>query len=85
MSNEPPRRLIEIGTFPSGFDATFIDGPDPVGVMLADAIRKDDLAKAEAERTRLAAIAGVARMKNTRRAVTMRRFKRALRLVGIRR
>jgi F0F1-type ATP synthase epsilon subunit len=77
MTDEPPRRLIEIGTFPSGFDATFIDGPDPVGVMIADAIRKDDLAKAEAERQRQAAIADAERAKATRRTRALRRLTKA--------
>jgi hypothetical protein len=60
MSDEP--RLIEIGVLPSGYADTFIDGVDPVSVMIADAIRKDDLAKAEAEaeRVRQAAIADAA-------------------------
>jgi hypothetical protein len=67
MTDEPPpRRLIEIGTFPSGYDSTFIDGPDPVATMIADAIRKDNLAKAEAERARQAVVDEAERAKAPR-------------------
>ena len=77
MADEPPRRLIEIGTLPTGYGDTFIDGVDPVSVMIADAIRRDDLAKAEVERQRQAAIADAERAKATRRARALRRLTKA--------
>lgn len=78
MSDEPRRTFI--GVLPSGHADTFVDGIDPVGAMIADAIRKDDLAKAEVERQRLAAIADAERARLTKKALGMRRLKRALRL-----
>ena len=33
-----PRRIY-VGVLPSGYADTFVDGTDPVGVMIADAIR----------------------------------------------
>jgi hypothetical protein len=82
MSNEPPRRLIEIGTFPSGFDATFIDGRDPVAVALDDATARLDAEKAEAERTRLAQAADVERVQRTKRAKVMRKLGKVLKMVA---
>jgi hypothetical protein len=77
--SDPPR-LIPIGVFPSGYADTYVDGVDPVAVMIADAIRKADLAKAEAERVRLALIADQERARRTKRARAMRHLRKALRL-----
>jgi hypothetical protein len=78
--SDPPRRLIEIGVLPTGYADTFVaGGVDPVAAMIADAIRKDDLAKAEAERIRLAAIADIERARRTRAARSRRRLTRVLR------
>jgi hypothetical protein len=77
MSDEP-RRLIQIGVLPTGYADTYIDGVDPVSVMITDAIRKDDLAKAEAERQRLAQAADIERARKTKLARARRRIRKAL-------
>jgi hypothetical protein len=84
--SDAPRRLIEIGTLPSGFDATFIaeGGADPLAVMLREANARLDREHAEAERVRMLAIADVERARSTRSARAARRFRRALRLIGFR-
>jgi hypothetical protein len=47
---DPPRRLIEVGVFPTG-SAVFIDGVDPLAILIADANAKLDAEHCEAERT----------------------------------
>jgi hypothetical protein len=52
---EPPRRLIEVGVFPTGSDV-FIDGVDPFTVLVNDAIARMDAERAAAaEKARQAA------------------------------
>jgi hypothetical protein len=77
--SDAPRRLIEIGTYEGGLTHLIVPRE-----ALARAEQKLAAERAEAERVRLAALADIARVKNTRRVMTMRRFKRALRLVGMR-
>ena len=78
-TGDEPRRLVEIGVIPSGYDAMYIDGPDPVSAMIAEASARLDREAAEAERVRLAAIADHERVRKTRRARTMRHLMRAIR------
>jgi hypothetical protein len=78
MSDEP--RRIFVGVLPSGVDATFIDGVDPLVAMIDDATARLDRMREEDERARLAQIADIERMRNTRRARAARRFKSALRM-----
>jgi hypothetical protein len=80
MSDAEPRRTY-IGTFPAGYGDTFIDGVDPARIMLGDAVRRADEARAAEELRRKAAIADIERAKDTRAARTRRRFARALRAV----
>jgi hypothetical protein len=75
---EPRRRLVEIGTLPAGYDATFASGVDPLAVMLREGAARLDAERAEAERARLAGIAEIDRAKDARRARIARRFRRAL-------
>lgn len=72
-----PRRIF-VGVLPSGVDATFVDGVDPVSIMVREANAALDRESAEAERVRLAQAADVERMRTTRRARAARRFRRAL-------
>jgi hypothetical protein len=75
-----PRRIF-VGVLPSGADAVFTDGVDPVGIMLRDANAALDRERAaEGERARLATAIDAERMARTRRARTMRRFRKVLRL-----
>jgi hypothetical protein len=81
---EEPRRLIEIGTLPSGYDSTFVSegGVDPVAVMLRAAEQKLDAERA-AEAKALAAKADDAeRLRRTKEARVMRRLGKALRAAG---
>jgi hypothetical protein len=78
--SEPPRRLIEVGTFPSGYAHTFVDGADPLVIALEAAHAKLDAEAREAERIRLAQIADIERVKNTRRARAAKRLRQALKL-----
>ena len=48
---------IYVGTFPTGVDATFVDGVDPAALMLREASAALDRERAEAEKARLAQIA----------------------------
>ena len=76
------RRLIEIGVIPSGAELFFEGNIDPAVAVVADGIRKADLARAGGERARLAAALDVERVKATRRAIGMRRLRKALTLIG---
>ncbi len=62
---DEPRRIV-VGMLPSGGEI-FIDGPDPIAIMLREANARLDAERAEAERARLAA--DIERAKNTRRAL----------------
>jgi hypothetical protein len=82
---EPPRKLIEIGTFGgSSADELFSANGDIVGVMLRDAIARADAARAAEEKARLSAAADAervqARAAGTRRARAARRLRQALKL-----
>ena len=81
MTDDAPRR-IEIGTIPAGYDSIFIaeGGVDPLAIMIREGHARLDAERAEAERVRLAALADIERVKNTRRARAARRFKRALQM-----
>lgn len=72
---------ILIGVIPTGTDVHLF-GEDIAAAarMLDDAHRRADLARAEAERVRLSAIADIERTKSTRKARAARRFKRALKM-----
>ena len=79
-----PRRLIEIGTIPGGFDSIFIgeNGVDPLAVMIREGNAKLDRI-AEEERQRDAArLADIGRARNTRRARVARRLKQAMKAFG---
>ena len=82
MTDEAPRRMIEVGTLPSGYDSMFIaeGGVNPLAVMVRDANARLDAERAEAERKRLAALADIARVQNTRRARAAKRLRQALRM-----
>jgi hypothetical protein len=69
---------IFVGVLPTGAE-TFTDGADPVTIMLNDAIRAADAERAADEKARLTANADETRIRNTRRAMAMRRFRKALR------
>jgi hypothetical protein len=85
MSENELRRVF-VGYLPAGGVTYVAEGEvDPVATLIADANAKLDRQHAEAERVRLAAIADVERAKSTRSASAARRFRRALRLIGIRR
>ena len=75
---------IYVGTFPTGVDATFVDGVDPAALMLREASAALDRERAEAEKARLAQIADQARARNTRLARARRRFQKALALCRFR-
>jgi hypothetical protein len=79
MSDEP--RRVFVGYLPTA-DALFVgEGEvDPVARLIADANAKLDAERTEAERVRLAALADIERVKNTRRARAAKRLRQALRM-----
>jgi hypothetical protein len=71
--SETPRRLIEIGTLPRAGEI-FVDGADPIAIMLREADAKlasERAAKAKAAASR---VADEERTKAMRRARISRRF-----------
>jgi hypothetical protein len=77
-----PRRMIEIGTLPSGFDATFIgeNGVDPLAVMIREGnARLDRIAEEERQRE-AARLADIERLASTKRARVRRRLGKALKM-----
>jgi hypothetical protein len=57
---DSPRRLIEIGVLPSGYTDIFVDGVDPVAVMVREANERLERERVAAEKARQAtAIADV--------------------------
>ena len=78
---DAPRRLVEVGTFPTA-SVIFVDGDDPARLMLRDAGARLDRERAEAEKARLAQAADGERVRNTARARSMRRLRRALAAAG---
>jgi hypothetical protein len=79
MSEE--RRRIEVGVLPRASEI-FVDGVDPLTIMLRDANARLDAERAEADRARLIAVAGAARMANTKRARMARRFRKILKVLA---
>jgi hypothetical protein len=77
MTADEPRRIF-VGVLPSGHDAVFVDGPDPVAVLIAEASRKADAERAEAERQQRAAALDIERVRRTKLARARKRLKRAL-------
>jgi hypothetical protein len=79
--NEPKR--IFVGYLPTA-DAVFVgEGEvDPVARLITDANAKLDAERAVAERVRLAALADIKRVKNTRRARARRRVEKALKVLA---
>ena len=63
MTMTEPRRLIEIGVFPSGAEIFFEGNVDPAAVAIREGIARADRARAEAEAARLAAISDAERMR----------------------
>jgi hypothetical protein len=51
---EPTRRLIEIGILPSGYADIFVDGVDPVAIMVREANERLERERAAAEKARQA-------------------------------
>ena len=82
MTDEP-RRLVQVGSFPTSGAEIFIGGVDPVAIMVREANARLDAERAEAERARLSASADAertkARMRGTRTARAASRLRRALR------
>jgi hypothetical protein len=74
-----PQRLIEIGTLPSGFDATFIaeGGVDPLAVMIREGNARLDAERAAEAKALAAKAADLERVRNTKRARALRRLTRA--------
>jgi hypothetical protein len=70
------RRFVYLGSFEGGLPNTFEIPAEPLRKIEAGL----DAERAEAERVRLAALADIERVKNTRRARAMRRLTRALKL-----
>jgi hypothetical protein len=77
MTSDEPRRIF-VGVLPSGHDAVFVDGPDPVSAMVREAASKLDAERQEAERKQKAAALDAERLANTRRARARRRIRKAL-------
>lgn len=77
-----PRRLIEIGTLPAGYNSTFVaeGAADPLAIMIAEGNARLDRIAAEERQREAARLADIERAKNTRRARAARRLKRALRM-----
>ena len=71
---EPGRILV--GVLPTAGEI-FVDGVDPVAVMVREAGAALDAERDAEQRRRLAQAADVERMRDTRRARAMRRLKRA--------
>jgi hypothetical protein len=83
--NDTPRKLIEIGTVPSGTELFVTEGEiDPIAIMLRQAGETLDRERAEAERKRLSAIADIERAQRTKRARSLRRLMRAFRAFAAR-
>jgi hypothetical protein len=82
MSDEPRRRLIEIGTMPSGYDDVFLGegAADPLAAMLREGNARLDAEHAARAKALAAKAADAERAKATRRALTMRRLGRALKM-----
>jgi hypothetical protein len=78
MSADEPRRLIFVGVLPSGHDAVFADGPDPVAAMVREAGAALDRERAEAERQQKTAALDAERARRTKLARARKRLKRAL-------
>jgi hypothetical protein len=70
------RRFVFLGSFEGGLPHTFEIPEEPLRKIEV----RLDAERAEAERVRLAALADIERVRNTRSARTMRRFKRALQM-----
>jgi hypothetical protein len=51
---EPTRRLIEIGILQSGYADIFVDGVDPVAIMVREANERLERERAAAEKARQA-------------------------------
>lgn len=85
--SDAPRRLIEIGILPAGYDLTFVaeGAADPLAVMIAEGNAKLDRIAAEERQREAARLADIARLANTRGASAAKRLRHALRLIGIRR
>jgi hypothetical protein len=75
--SDAPRRLIEVGTFPTA-SVIFVDGDDPARLMLRDAGARLDAERAEAARKQKAAALDAERAQRTKLARSRRRLKRAL-------
>jgi hypothetical protein len=80
--SDAPRRLIEIGTLPAGYDSTFIaeGGVDPLAVMIAEGNAKLDRIAGEERQREAARLADNKRAQSTRRARAARRFRSALQM-----
>jgi hypothetical protein len=79
MTSDEPRRLIEVGTFPTA-SVIFVDGDDPARLLLRDAGARLDREHAEAERKQKTAALDIEQVKRTKRARAMRHLRKALRL-----
>ena len=80
--SDTPRRMIEIGTLPSGYDSMFIaeGGADPLAVMIREGNARLDTEREAEERKRAAQAVDIERARDTRRARAARRFRSALKM-----
>jgi len=81
MTDEPRRRIIEVGVLPSGNDVVYVGegSTDPIVTMIAAANARLDAERAAEAKALAAKAADIARLQNTRRARAARRFRKALR------
>jgi hypothetical protein len=77
MTSDEPRRIF-VGVLPSGHDAVFVDGPDPVSAMVREAAARLDAERAAEAKALAVRAADLARLQNTARARLARRFRRVL-------
>jgi hypothetical protein len=78
MTDDAPKRMIEIGVLPTGGGEIFYEGVDPIVLMLKDADMRLAAERAAATKTIAVKAADIERTKATRRARALRNLTRAL-------